>query len=75
MAETPAVITSETTIIDVISQYCKTEKIFKGLEEETGTCVCCQGLFLSIGEAAEQFDFNLECVLADINTVINDKKK
>lgn len=47
----------------------------KMFEEETGICVCCEGLFLSIRDAAEPFGFNLEDVLSDISDVINDKKK
>jgi hypothetical protein len=62
-------------ILDVISQHRETEEIFKRLEEETGSCVCCQGLFLSIGEAAEQFGFDLERVLSDINLVIHNENK
>jgi len=75
MAEGPTIITLETTILDIISQYRETESIFKRLEEETGTCICCQGLFLSLREAADQFGFDLECALSDINTFIDDKKK
>ncbi len=39
-------------MIDIISHYRHTEPIFKNLEEETGTCVLCEGLFLSLGDAA-----------------------
>lgn len=74
MTETPMMITPETTVIDIISQYRETEKIFKRLEEKTGSCVCCEGLFLSIGAAAQQFGFDLSRALADINAVINDQK-
>jgi hypothetical protein len=75
MGEIPLAVTSEMAILDVISQHRETEEIFKRLEEETGSCVCCQGLFLSIGEAAEQFGFDLERVLSDINLVIHNEKK
>ncbi|NLW36036.1 hypothetical protein ACJ77P_13830 [Syntrophus buswellii] len=75
MGEIPLAVTSEMAILDVISQHRETEEIFKRLEEETGSCVCCQGLFLSIGEAAEQFGFDLERVLSDINLVIHNENK
>jgi hypothetical protein len=73
MAEAPVAITPETTIIDIISQYRETERVFKKLEEETGICVCCQGLFLPIGEAAKQFGFDLGCALSEIKSVIGNK--
>jgi len=62
-------------IIDIISRYRTTEVIFKRLEEETGTCICCQGLFLSLRKAAEQFGFDLNCALSEISALIGVKKK
>ncbi|MBN1664440.1 MAG: hypothetical protein JW943_12640 [Deltaproteobacteria bacterium] len=66
----PAAVTSETTLIDIISGHRETEQIFRRLEEETGTCVCCEGLFLSLREAAEKFGFDLEMVLSEIKGLI-----
>ncbi|MBN1381515.1 MAG: hypothetical protein JXA41_07560 [Deltaproteobacteria bacterium] len=68
------IITPETAVIDIINQHRRTETIFKRLEEETGICVCCEGLFLSMRDASEQFGFNLEDVLADINRCIRRKE-
>ena len=69
-AETIPDITPETTIIDVISGYRQTEAIFKRLEEETGVCVCCQGLFLPLREAAKRFGFDLETLLKALHAVL-----
>jgi len=69
--ETIPDITLETTIIDVISRHRQTEAIFKRLEEETGVCICCQALFLPLGEAAQRYGFDLKRALADIQNVIN----
>ena len=66
-----AVITPEMTILDIISQHRETEMVFKRLEEETGTCVCCQGLFLTLREAAKRFGFDLENALAALNAAID----
>ena len=41
MSEKRMGITPETSVIDVISRYRETEKIFKRLEAETGSCICC----------------------------------
>ena len=63
-------ITPETSVIDVISRYRETEKIFKRLEAETGSCICCQGLFDTLLEAAERFGFERACVLAEIEDTV-----
>ena len=63
-------ITPETKMIDVISRYRKTESTFRRLNEEVGTCVCCQGLFLSLREAAERFGFNLEILMNELHAEI-----
>lgn len=74
VTETPPVIAPETVIIDIISAYRHTEGIFKGLEEETGTCVLCQGLFLTLGDAARQFGFNLEVTLRHLHAAVDGGK-
>jgi hypothetical protein len=71
VAETPPVIAPETIILDIISAYRHTETIFKHLEEETGTCVLCQGLFLTLGEAARQFGFNLDNALRHLHAAVD----
>jgi len=47
--------------------------IFKRLEEETGACVCCQRLFLSLREAAKRFGFDLGSVLRALNAAVDDR--
>jgi len=63
-------ITSETKMIDVISRYRQTESTFRRLNEQVGTCVCCQGLFLSLREAAERFGFNLGTLMNELHAEI-----
>ena len=63
-------ITPETKMIDVISRYRQTESTFRRLNEQAGTCVCCQGLFLSLREAAERFGFNLETLMNELHAEI-----
>ncbi len=74
MEESSLTITAATPILDIISRHRQTEGIFKSLEAETGRCICCEGLFLSLGEASARFGFDLNSVLMNINGVINDKK-
>jgi hypothetical protein len=67
--KTPPIITPEMAILDIISEYRETEAIFKGLEAETGACICCRGLFLPL-RAAAQFGFNLDIVLGTLNAAV-----
>lgn len=75
MSEKRTDITPETSVIDVISRYRETEKIFKRLEAETGTCICCQGLFDTLRESAARFGFDLNAILREIRAVIANPEK
>jgi hypothetical protein len=66
--------TPETPIIDIISQYRETVKVFRRLEAQTGACICCQALFLPLRAASEQFGFEVEVVLADIKAAIHKRQ-
>ena len=74
MKESSLPVTAATSVIDIISGYRQTEGIFKDLEAETGRCICCEALFLSLGEAATRFGFDLNGALGRINAVIDNKK-
>ena len=69
------IITPEMTILDVISEYRETEAIFRGLEARTGTCICCQGLFLTLRTAAVRYGFDLETLLTELNALIADVRR
>ncbi len=71
MSEKSWPVTTDMTILDIISQYPGTEKIFKKLETETGVCVCCQALYVPLQEAATQFGFDADQVLANIKAEID----
>ena len=70
MKDETTAITPETVILDIISRYRETEAVFKRLEQETGACICCQALFLPLGEAAARFGFDLDRALDDIHGLI-----
>ena len=70
MEAMPLLITADKTVLDIISRYRQTEALFKDLEAETGQCICCEGLFLSLGEAAERFGFNLDRVLNKLHDAV-----
>ena len=74
-AESTGTVTPEWTVLDIISRHRETEKVFKDLEVETGHCICCQGLFLPLNEAAVEFGFEVEPVMTKIERVLGSAKK
>ena len=70
MEEISLPITADTTVLDIIGRYRQTESVFKDLEAETGQCICCEGLFLSLGKAAERFGFNLDRALKKLHDAV-----
>jgi hypothetical protein len=73
IAKASPLISPEMIILDIISEHRQTEPLFKRLEEETGTCVLCEGLFLSLADAARQFGFDLDNILTNLHAVLDDK--
>jgi hypothetical protein len=70
--EQPQGVTPETVILDIIQRQRGTEAIFRRLEAETGACICCEGLFLTLREAAARFGFSAGDVLAEIRAAVRD---
>lgn|GEM_PF-4961840 len=72
MKEKSGSVTAETTVLDIIHCHRQTEAIFKRLVAESGACVCREGLFLTLREAAARFGFHAGDVLAEIRAAIRD---
>ncbi len=64
-------ITSDMTILDIVSSYRETEKVFKRYDEKAGVCLCCQALFDPLEDVAEKFGLDLEQVLSDLEKAAN----
>lgn len=64
-------ITSEMTILDVVSSYRETEKVFKRYDEKAGVCLCCKALFEPLGDVAEKFGLALDQMLSDLEKAAN----
>ncbi|OPL14154.1 MAG: hypothetical protein AVO39_09540 [delta proteobacterium MLS_D] len=58
------------TVLDVISQYRQTERVFKEYDKIAGECICCQSLFETLGDVAKKYGFNPERFLSDLESVI-----
>lgn len=66
-SEETQAITSDMTILDVVSMHPKTEKVFKSYDLKAGVCICCQALFDPLEEVADRFGLNLDQLLMDLN--------
>ncbi|NOQ52023.1 MAG: hypothetical protein GQ578_07410 [Desulfuromonadaceae bacterium] len=56
----------EMTVIDIITRYRETEKVFKEFDKKTGACICCEALFDTIQVVSEKFNLELESLLSDL---------
>jgi hypothetical protein len=64
-------ISSDMTILDIVSSYRETEKVFKRYDEKAGICLCCNALFEPLGDVAEKFGLDLEQMLSDLEKAAN----
>ncbi|MEA2107822.1 MAG: hypothetical protein U9P07_00165 [Pseudomonadota bacterium] len=65
----------EMTVIDIITRYRETEKVFKKFDEKTGVCLCCEALFETIQVVSEKFDLELESLLSDLEIVADKQSR
>lgn len=57
------------TVLDVVSRYRDSEIILKKYDEQAGVCICCQALFKTLREIANDCGINLEHLLADLEAL------
>ncbi|MCW8893256.1 MAG: hypothetical protein OQK50_00045 [Deltaproteobacteria bacterium] len=62
-------ITAEMSVLEVISQYPRTEAVFKSYDECAGECLCCQKLFETVEETANHYGLDLVQLLCELNSV------
>jgi sugar phosphate isomerase/epimerase len=59
-------IRPEMTVLDVLSRYRETEKVFKLYDKQAGECICCQALFEPLRNVAATYGLNMEKLLTDL---------
>jgi len=65
-------ITPDMTVLDVVSTYRGTEEVFRQYDNQAGECVCCNALFDTLREMADNYGFNLQKLLAELCTAAQD---
>ena len=65
------VISSEMTVLDVISKHRETEAVFRQYDKLAGECICCRALFDSIRNVAKKYGLNMKKFMDDLNAAVN----
>lgn len=61
-------IHADMTVLDVVSKYRQTEDVFRKYDERAGECICCESLFDPLKDVAEKYRFDLEKLIADLES-------
>ena len=51
----PPPITPEMTVLDIVSRFEATEKVFKRYDAQAGECICCNSLFEPLKTVIERY--------------------
>ena len=62
----PIAITSEMTVLDVVSKYRATEMVFKKYDSQAGACICCEALFERLDDVAERYNLDLKTLMTEL---------
>jgi hypothetical protein len=62
-------ISPDMTVLDVVSRYEATQKVFTHYDTKAGECICCRSLFETLETVAEKYGLNLEKLLTDLAVV------
>ncbi len=62
-------ITPDMTVLDIVSTYRETEKVFKKYDEMAGECICCNSLFDPLAKVSDKYHIDLNDLLEDLMNV------
>jgi hypothetical protein len=62
------IIRPEMTVLDIVSRFRSTEKIFKQWDNKAGECICCNSLFDALQTVAAKYDINLATLMVELET-------
>ncbi|WP_457571470.1 hypothetical protein [Desulfovulcanus sp.] len=63
-------ITPQLTVLDVVSRYRQTQKVFREYDKLAGECICCKSLFCTLEEVAQKYGIELDKLLDDLMAVV-----
>jgi hypothetical protein len=59
-------ITPETTLLDIVIHCRNTEDVFNRYGDMIGVCLCCEALFESLETIVENYNLDLQQLIADL---------
>ena len=62
-------ISSDMTVLDIVSAYKETVDVFQKYDKHAGECICCNALFESLDKVASKYRIDLDKLLNDLNKV------
>jgi len=62
----PQEITPDLTVLDVVSRWRQTEKVFRSYDKTAGECICCNALFDTLSDAAARYSLDLSGLIRDL---------
>ncbi len=60
-------ISADMTLLEILSDHPTTEAVFRSYDERAGVCICCEMLFASVHQLAEEYGLDLTKLLADLD--------
>lgn len=64
-------ISPDMTVLDVVSRYEATRKVFKFYDTKAGECICCRSLFETLETVAEKYGLDMEKFMTDLAAVVD----
>jgi len=64
------VVTTETTVLELVGLYPETELVFEHYTRSAGICICCEALFCTLREVAERYQIDIDELMRRLNSVI-----
>ena len=64
---------ADSTVLDIVAAHRPTEAAFRSRDEQAGTCLMCNALFLTVREACAQYDLDLESLMNDLRSAAHDQ--
>lgn len=65
MVDKPTIL-PDMSVLDVLSRYRQTERVFRRYDEQAGVCLCCRALFDPLGKVARRYGLDLDGLIADL---------
>ncbi|MGC9325176.1 MAG: hypothetical protein ACP5G0_10570 [Desulfomonilia bacterium] len=67
------VISKDMTVLDVVTAYKGTEKVFGNYDVKAGECICCNSLFETIESISVKYGLDIDILIEDLREAVRTK--